>query len=60
MLFRSHGIACGERSGLQFGDPLRSVNAEKIFVGSAAGFEDVLRCGNFFMEEEFVEQVKFL
>src|SRR5207237_8750852 len=52
--FEFDGIACGERSGLQFGDPLRSVNAEKIVVGRPAGFEAVARCGSFVVGEEVV------
>jgi hypothetical protein len=36
------------------------VNAEKVLVGGAIGFHDVVRRGDFFAEEEFVEQAEFL
>jgi hypothetical protein len=36
------------------------VHAEEIFVGGAFRFEDVCWSGDFFLEEKFIEQAKFL
>jgi len=36
------------------------VNAEKVLVGGAVGLNDVVRRGDFFAEEKFVEEAEFL
>jgi hypothetical protein len=36
------------------------VHKEEIFVACPLGFEDVCRSGDFFLQEKFIEQAKFL
>ena len=55
-----HDFAGGERTGLQFAYPVRSVHAQNVLVGRWIGAQEILLRGDPFAKKHFLEEAEFL